>query len=221
MKILDIPQSGKIGTMVSYKGPSGQLRRRYVIPYDPHTPSQMDRRLAFKAAARLWASLSQAQLTAWSNTTNGLRTHPRLGQSGALSPYMLFCRLNYNLAAIARPMVSDPPPLPCFGNMPVSEFTLTTTNELLALTLSVRGLPTEQVVLAGAKPCSRGTNYVDHFTILGLLPQPVGGVSDITRLYIAKFGEPPPGSRLFIQVVQQLDGWQSLPYRFTALVPNL
>ena len=51
MKILDVPQIGKTGTMVSYKTRYGQFRRRYVVPRDPGTPAQVNRRPGVPPAA--------------------------------------------------------------------------------------------------------------------------------------------------------------------------
>ena len=40
MKIRDVPQSGHLGTFISYRTRYGQFRRPYVIPKDPQTPAQ-------------------------------------------------------------------------------------------------------------------------------------------------------------------------------------
>jgi hypothetical protein len=42
---------------------------------------------------------------------------------------------------------------------------------------------------------------------------------DITSLYVAKFGEPPAGKRVFIQTVQQINGWRDQPKTTSARVP--
>jgi hypothetical protein len=47
--------------------------------------------------------------------------------------------------------------------------------------------------------------------ILGLLPDPEGGLSDITGLYPDKFSLLPAGQRSFIQTVPQISGWRDLP----------
>src|ERR1017187_960656 len=44
MKIIDVPQSGRLGTFVSYKTRYGQFRRPSVIPSDPKTPAQLRHR---------------------------------------------------------------------------------------------------------------------------------------------------------------------------------
>jgi hypothetical protein len=218
MKILDIPQSGKIGTMVSYKRPSGQVRRQYVVPHDPKTGPQMERRMAMKQARLLWGTLTDRQQAAWNSTAHNSRTRRSLNQSASLSGYLLFVRIYCNLAAIGLPPVLEPPPQPRFDLNPVEELTITSPNGTLTLQLSVTGQPAGYIIVSGTKPRSTGTTYVDHFTILGVLPDPVGGVSGITELYTAKYGQPPSGSRVFIEVVQQIDGWRSLPQRFSARV---
>ena len=220
MKILDILQSGKNGTMVSYRHHTGQFRRRYVRPRDPRTPTQLARRDAFEHAAQLWATLTPEQYRLWRTAAENYRTETRLNQSGRLWAYQLFCRINCNLAAIGLPMVLEPPSVPQFGDNPVTQLRITNTNAVMALKLVVSGPLVPYVVLAGAAPRSAATEYVDHFTMLGVLPEPVDGEVDITQLYVRQWGQPRPGSLVFIRVIQQINGWQHLPFRFSALVPT-
>jgi len=220
MKILDIPQSGRDGTMVSYRHRTGQFRRRYVRPRDPRTPAQLARRDAFEHAARLWATLTQEQYRLWRTAAEGRHSAPRLNQSGRLWAYQLFCRINCNLAAIGLPMVVEPPPVPEFGDNPVTQLRITNTHGDIALKLVICGEPVPYLVLAGAAPRSAATTYVDHFTMLGVLPEPVDGEVDITELYVRRWGQPRPGSLVFIRVIQQINGWQHLPFRLSALVPT-
>lgn len=219
MKIYDVPQSGTTGTMVSYKTRYGQFRRKYVVPRDPRTPAQLDRRKAMGRARFLWSTLTDDQRAAWKARARGSRTEPRMNQSGALSGYLLFVRTNCNLALVGAPMVLDPPAAARFGRNPVRQFIITNTNRAIALQLSVSGKPAQYILVLGTKPRSAGVSYVDHFAILGVLPEPDQGVSDFTNLYVAKYGKPPVGSRVFIQTVQLINGWQDLPEQFSAIVP--
>jgi len=219
MKILDVPQSGKVGSMVSYRTRSGQFRRRYVIPRDPHTPVQVSRREALGRAAALWRSLTEQQREAWKAAAGGSHTRSRLNQSGALSGYLLFVRINCNLAALDLPPTAVPPEAPQFGRNPVGALSITNTKGVIALKLRTAGKPAQYIVVLGTEACSAGVSYVDHFTILGLLPRAVRGVTDITALYIAKYGVPPVGSRVFIQTMQQVNGWRDLPQQTSAIVP--
>ena len=219
MKILDIPQIGKRGRIISYQHNGVQCQRVCVPPHDPHSVLQTARRETMQRASRLWHTLSPKQYSGWRRTAEGLHTRPVLGQSGPLSPYNLFCKLNCNLAAIGQPMVLDAPERPLFEDNPVAQFTITNTNGDLALQLVMLGQPTQTVVVWAAQARSAGASYVDHFVILGVLPAPVLGLSDITPLYLAHWGKPPVGARIFIEIVQQDHGWQTLPNRLDALVP--
>ena len=219
MKILDVPQSGRLGTAVSYKTRSGQFRRRYVIPRDPRTQTQVSRRMALRRAAYLWGKLTDSQRAAWAAVAHGARTRRRLNQSGALSGYLLFVKINCNLASLGLPTVADPPDAPRFGPNPVGQLTITETKGAIALKLDVSSKTAQYIVLLGTKPRSAGVTYVDHFTILGLLPDPVRGVSDITDLYVGKFGVPRAGPRVFIRTLQQVNGWEDLPKQTSTIVP--
>jgi hypothetical protein len=220
MKELDVPKSGRRGTTVTYKSRFGQITRQHVVPHDPRTAVQVSRRRAFGRARFLWGRLSGEQYLAWNNTARGTRTRARLNQSGPLSGYLLFVRINCNRAAIGLPEILDPPDPPRFGRNPVGPLTITNAKGVIALKLSVSGKPAQYTIVLGTKPRSAGTTYVDHFTILGLLPDPDQGMSDITDLYLAKYPVLHPGSRVFIQTLQQINGCQDLPKLTSAIVPE-
>lgn len=219
MKILDVPQSGRIGTMVSYKTRIGQVRRRYVIPHDPRTGVQVSRRTALTRAVHLWGTLTDPQYAAWRAAAHGARTRPNLNQSGALSAYALFVQINCNLAAIGLPMVCDPPARPQFGRNPVDQLTVTNTKGVIAIQLTLSGKLPQYLIVLGTKPRGAGVSFVDHFAILVVMPAQDQGVSDITDFFVGKYGMPRAGSRVFIQVFQQIDGWQDLPKQLSARVP--
>jgi hypothetical protein len=42
--------------------------------------------------------------------------------------------------------------------------------------------------------------------LLGRLPQALRGWCEVTNLYVNKFGQPPPGSRVFISTQQVVSG---------------
>ena len=72
---------------------------------------------------------------------------------------------------------------------------------ILAFGLGAHCLPSPAACRAANSP----------YNILGLLPDPEGGLSDITGLYLDKFSLLPAGRRIFIQTVQQINGWRNLP----------
>jgi hypothetical protein len=81
-------------------------------------------------------------------------------------------------------------------------------------------------------PCNAGVDKNSLYVFLGLLPAPVRGESDITKLFLKKLKEwrklkekryhvPLEGSRIFIRVWQQVNGFENEAGMFlgNALVP--
>ncbi len=221
MRILDVPQIGKIGTKVSYRRGNVQCQRTLVIPNDPRTEDQLRWRTKVKRVRALWRTLSEQQYAGWRDLAHSHNTKRRLNQSGRFSAYLQFMQINLNLAGIDLPALLDAPERPHFGSNPVSAFAIIATEGTIALQLTVEQEPEQYVVILGTEPLGPGATYADHFTILGVLPARVGGVSDFTGLFVAKFSQPPAGSRVFIETVQQIDGWRDLPRRLSARVPAL
>jgi hypothetical protein len=219
MKIIDVPQSGHLGTFVSFKNRFGQFRRRYVIPKDPHTPAQMGVRSRFGRISARWRGLTDLQRTAWIAFAARVSSQGRMGKSGPLTGCQLFMKINANLAFVGMEPVNDPPADPQFGANPVGNLTITNTRGVPALKLNVSAAPTRLTLVWGTAPCSAGVSFPGRFTFLGLLPDPVAGVSDIAALYVAKYGVPPVGKRIFIRTRQQINGWQDNPKQTTAVVP--
>jgi hypothetical protein len=83
----------------------------------------------------------------------------------------------------------------------------------------VAGPVVGDIMVFGAPSCSAGRKKWRHGAFLGLLPAPVGGESDITELYVARYGEPEPGKRVFIHTRQQKEGWAGWNKDSSELVP--
>jgi hypothetical protein len=218
MKILDVPQTGSVGVTVTYQSRVGLIRRQKVIPRDPRTPLQLNRRAAFQQARGFWGTLTDEQFLAWNTLARTRQTHPVLGQSTNLSGYELAVQVNVHLATFGLPMVPTPSPVPVFPTNPVLGLNITCIDGAVSLKLPLSAQPAQYIVVLGARPQNSGVTYVDHYSILGLLPAPVSGVCDITELYLAKFHLLPLGQRIYIQTVQQINGWRDLPKTISARI---
>ena len=208
MKFIDIPQSGKLGTFISFRNRYGPCRRPYKVPRDPQSAAKRRVRAWFGRAAASWRALTDNQRTAW--------------RSRAESPahgYNLFVSINANLAFIGLDPVADPPNNPVFTGNPVGDLVITNSGGVITLQLPVPTAPAQYTLVYGTAPCSPGLSFPPRFYFLGLLPDPVAGISDITALYVARFGQPPPNRRIFVQTVQQFNGWKNLPKRTSFVVP--
>ncbi len=58
------------------------------------------------------------------------------------------------------------------------------------LYVAVTGELTEDIMVFGQEPCSRSRYKRRNVSYLGLLPPPIGGLSQGRRLYRAEFGDP-------------------------------
>ena len=66
---------------------------------------------------------------------------------------------------------------------------------------------------------SAGRKKWRHGAYLCLLPAPTGGEVDITAQYVARFGEPEPGTKVFIRTHQQRNGWKDMEKDLSEVVP--
>ena len=168
-----------------------------------------------------WRELAEEQRTAWRRRAAGVRTRTRRRRSRPLRGQELYNKINSVLVLLGRERRTDPPPEPRFAPNPVDGFTVTGAGKTLALKLHLSAPLVQEIMVFASPPRSAGRSYCGDFRFLGLLPAPVECWSDITRLYIKKFGLPPPNSRIFIRVWPEMDGWEcrGAKWQADALVP--
>ena len=107
-----------------------------------------------------------------------------------------------------------------FSPNPVGQLVITNCVEGVRLLLNVSGTLAEDIMFFGQAPCSSGRRKRRNVAYLGLPPAPQAGLTDITPQYIARYGEPRPGQRIFIVTRQQKDGWECFDHETTAIVPE-
>ena len=219
MKIIDVPQTGKLGLTVTYPSRSGLIRRSWVVPTNPQTSSQIVQRSNLSACARGYDALTEAQQDAWITAAAKIRSRPTLGQSGPLSGLQLFVKINAALMAVGNAMVSTPPLRPTDDTLPITGLVITNTTGTIALKLSTTDSPPDGTMLWGCAPESSGVRRVVSPRFLGTLDSPANNAITITTLYTAKFGAPAPGQRVFVQCQTNINGWEGLRRSFSALVP--
>ena len=218
MKILDIPQSGKCGTFVSVQTRYGQARRSKGRPSTSHSPEQLRIRLSFGHVVVRWRIITEEQRAAWMNFARDVKSRTRLGQSGRLTGYLLFIKINSVLAYQGRPLVDLPPAKVRFDANPVGALVATNIGGVPQIKLSVTETPPTPVLVLATAPCSAGVSFAKHFVIIGVLPDAVAGYADIMAMYVARFGIPPVGKKIFVRTRQVLDGWEDLPVQTSAIV---
>jgi hypothetical protein len=128
-----------------------------------------------------------------------------------LNGYNFFASLNTRRADLDLPQFDLPPAEPVFGPNPVTELEVTNTGGKITLKLRVPSPPAQYTLVQGSKPVRTAVRCVQHYPFLGLLPPPKDGWSDITELYVARFGVPKAGTAIWIRTCQHIDGWTDVP----------
>ena len=219
MKIIDVPQTGKLGLTVTYPSRNGLIRRSWVVPANPRTADQLIARGRLSLAAAAYDNLTEAQQDAWIAAAALVQSKPTLGQSGPLTGLQLYTKLNTALALCGEPALTAPAPRPTFDHNVTQALELTHVSNTVAIKLTCSGSSDAFNLVYAAPPQNSGTRRPITLRLLGELPAVVGGVSNLTSLYAAKFGTPAVGQRLFIQSKQMEDGWFDNPKSYSGLVP--
>ena len=227
MRIVDVQQRGKRGKIVASRNRFGQYIKELVPPDQPGTQSQRAAQGNMTGLWPVWNGLSDERMDAWWRLAEHFRSRPTLGQSGRLDGPTLFRKNNTVLQTCRRQILLDPPPVPVFGPNPVVAFAIRERRDgdafILRLSPEVRweDRPAlEDLMVFAWAPCHPGMRRNNRYTFLGLLPAPVKGEWDITSLYLNKLKQwrrlKPKryhihleGSRIFIRVWQQLNGWEN------------
>ena len=181
-------------------------------PLIPERPLSKIIEAASQCVVSSWRGLEPAQRLAWCLAA----TDNRLGLNG----YNYYIQVNARRAHLDLSLFTLPPdPASSVGPNPVAELAITHNGGQVSLKVRVPSAPAQYTLVQGAAPVSAGVRCVTHFPYLGLLPAPADGWSDITELYVARYGVPLVGSVVFIRTCQQVDGWADPPKVTSALVP--
>jgi hypothetical protein len=165
-------------------------------------------------------TLSPEQLDRWTLAGAQVMSDPRLGQFGPLTGQQLYTSINSVRSRVGLPETLEVPARPSFSANPVASLVISNNEQGVRLQIRVPGEQNEDVMVFGQEPCSSGRSKRRNVAYLGLQPPPVNGLSDITDLYRARYGEPRPGTKVFIVTCQQKDGWKGFDQESSAIVPD-
>jgi len=217
--IIDGPKSGRWGNWEYCLLGKTQYCRRHVKRKDPRTPAQERARDAFGSGSSAWRTkLTEEQRQAWNLAARGQSSKRRI-ESGPLDGEQVFVGRCAVLKQVGKEMPLWPTPRPAFPANPVTGLSITYGSEGVRITLRVSGPVAEDIMVLGQAPCSAGRKKWRRGVYLCLLPPATGGEIDITADYVARFGEPEPGKKVFIRTQQQKDGWKDFPTDLSEVVP--
>ena len=182
--------------------------------------AQLRSQAALAEASYGWNDLTDTERRAWDVRAKTTPSRSRRGRHRYLSGQKYYVKVNAARAFLGLPLLRLPPGSATFPPNPVGPLSITRVHGLPVLKLSVPSDPAGCIRVLGSPPCNAGRRFCADFRYLGPLPARRRGVSEITKLYIKKFGIPRPGMRVFIQTRQQVDGEQDLPVQTDAIVPG-
>jgi hypothetical protein len=197
MKVRRGKFSGAIGNEVYVNTKHGQVVRSRPRRTPRPTADRLRAQGNLGTVASVWRTLSDQQFAAWAAAA----------RSEGMLPYRFFCKINATLAAYGQPRVLDPLKRERLRPNPVEALEIRNRREVIAIRLRVPRAPAKLTFVFGIRGCSRGISVPrSNGILLGRLPRAVQGWSEITDLYVKKFGQPPPGSRIFIWTRQLING---------------
>jgi hypothetical protein len=221
MKILDTPRSGKCGLSVAFQSRFGLCLRQYVPQKAVLTPARQHVCSVFGNNSRKWGGrLSEEQRDRWVLAGAQVMSHPRLAQKGPLTGQQVWQAISTVRAIVGLPETLEVPARPVFSLSKVGRLVIENGADGVRLYLAVTGELNEDIMVFGQEPCSQGRYKRRNVSFLTLLPPPIGGLSEITRPYKARFGEPRPGQKIFLVTCQEKDGWKGLDLETSATVPD-
>ena len=232
MKTRKKDQRGALGNIVASRNRFGDYDRDRTYPKKHSTPARQRVWGNLTHLSALWNEITEEQRDGWWRLAVQVHSRKRVGQRGRLDGRLLFLKLNRVLATCGHAPLLDAPPRPTFGPNPVEAFSIIPGRHGVAFNLKVAQPPVEDIMLFASPPRNPGRRYNSDYAFLGLLSARKNGKIDIADLYLRKLKEwrklknkkyhlPLEGSKIFIQALQQVNGWENEAMMFvaSALVP--
>jgi hypothetical protein len=183
------------------------------------TPDQIRAREEMRTLSAAWNDLTDEQREAWGVKARTNRRGGRRARARRRSGRRLFFKANFRRLALKQALLSDPAGQESIHPPPLMRLVITNRAGRIVLKLHLAYGRTEGVMVSSWHPCNAGAMVWKKFVRIGLLPAAVRGVIDITRLYVAKFGVPPVGKKIFIRLQQMNDYLGHMVYTTSAIVP--
>jgi hypothetical protein len=220
MKVIDTPRTGKLGPVVFYPSPFGVCCHALAHPRDPKTPAQSRARQDFGVSSQGWGRrLSEPQRGRWIVAAQTVPTHPSLNRYSRVSGQQLCVKINSTLRCVGQAPTDEPPAPVVFSPNPVGDLTVGYDEAGNVQLLLAVGAAVEDIMLFGEAPRNAGRMKHRRVCYLGLLGPAANGRCDITAPYVARYGQPAPGQKIFVVTCQHKNGWKAEDHMTSAIVP--
>jgi hypothetical protein len=198
--------SGKSGGTVFARNKAGAYARNWVSPVNPNTTKQQAKRALFGGLVSDWKALTAAQQALWESASANYPYVNRLGETSYYSGQMLFMKLNSNLNAVGATNLTVPTVPTTFTTTKIDTFTMELTASVLTtaeITLTADGIAAESFGIEITSEISGGITKPAKGLFRQVFINADGSTAstmDFTTSYIALFGSPTLGSKIFARV---------------------
>lgn len=187
--------SGKVGAVVFSHNRYCSYVRRWVVPANPRTQSQLQRRDQLSFCADYWVtSLLPSERLAWDGFAGGAPDPLR----GNLSGQAWFCRIGCNRLQAGLPVATMPPSL--WSGHDLMTLNYLPVNPPFSLSFSPAPLPAACHLVIDATPCLKWSQIYDRpfFRLITISPGGQASPISVFADWQARFGELPatPGWRI-------------------------
>lgn len=202
---------GKLGGHVAAQNRGGSYLRTKVTPSNPQSTFQTGVRNLFGSISAGWSDLSAANRNAWNNAVDNWKNTNIFGDLKIPSGKALYQRLNQQAQVVGYSALTTPPVKEDLPPSNVTEVLIDTTAETITATGLYSGTDaTIQVFSSGV--VSAGTNFVKNLMRMishsgGAAYSPADAYDD----YVARFGTPSAGEKIFIGYKVVLPTGQASP----------
>jgi len=217
MKILDVPQSGSQAGTTSSRNRYGQYRRTRATPVNPNTTAQGAVRARMAANAAAWRTLTDAQRAGWSDLAASISRTDALGQTYTLNGFSAYCSVNNNNVAAGNATVSAAPAVVTPSALLTAAITLTAAALSVAYTVTPLGAGARLFSYVSPQR-SAGRNFEGDFRLLAVSAAAAASPANLYAAYVAKFGVPVVGNRIFFSFQVYTGGFLSGPLVTSAVV---
>jgi hypothetical protein len=217
MKMLIEPRSGSYQGVTSSRNRYGQYVRTRATPVNPNSDAQGDARGRLSANAAAWRTLTDLQRAGWESLGSQMSRTDSLGQSYTLNGFAAYLSVNNNKLAAGDAVVEDAPALASPDAVVVGAITLTAAAFTVAYT--VTPLPANTRLFVYASPQrSAGRSFEGDLRLVYASAAALASPADIEAGYIARFGVPVVGNKVFLSLVTYFGGFRSGPVAASAVV---
>lgn len=202
---------GKLGGHVAAQNGGGSYLRTKVTPTNPQTTYQSFVRSLFGAISARWSGLSFIAILAWNNAVDEWKQTNIFGDLKKPSGKALFQRLNQQAMVAGYPKIDLPPAKLEMVSGIITQSAISTIAEAIAFQGAYTGA-NARVIVYSSGPVSLGTTFVKN--LMRQFHTDLSSTYDgetVYQDYIARFGAPVPGQKVFFGVKYVLPTGQASP----------